>query len=439
MRAGATTPEGPTAAERPHWIAFGLVCLAYLGVTVGEQALSPVMPGVAPDLGLDAGDSGIAFGSLAAAIAAGNLVGGAFLGRLGARRLMFAGLACTSAGGVVAATAGNLAVLVVGQLLLGLGAGLYFPGGLQAVAALSSPGRRGFAMGIYGVAFSGGLTVAALLGTLGAASGWRWAFWATSVLGAAAGVATLGLRLAPADGSPISLRFPGRAVLGLPTFIGAVGSVCQYGAIPFLTTFAVAEWGLGAGAAAALLGIGRVMSIVAKLVSGASTDRLGPLVSARRTGVVLTATGLAWVLLPGGWVTYVCAVVFAGWVSSLFPIANLVAVDRFGRHGPALGAYRSAQIGFGAVAGWLIGRLGVIVGLRATLAVAVATPILLALVLHRFEPPTRPETTQSRYGADFPAPGDSESLGSGSTARTDAKPQPEPGDVGLPRPHRNEP
>jgi hypothetical protein len=61
----------------------------------------------------------------------------------------------------------------------------------------------------------------------------------------------------------------------------------------------------------------------------------------------------------------------------LFPTANVVAVDRFGTSGPALGAYRSAQIGIGAAAGWLVGRLGETFSLRATLAVAVAVPVLL--------------------------------------------------------------
>ena len=68
---------------------------------------------------------------------------------------------------------------------------------------------------------------------------------------------------------------------------------------------------------------------------------------------------------------------FAGTVSSLFPIANLLAVERFGRHGGALGAYRSAQIGIGALAGFLIGTIGEHVGLRPVLAVACCAPLLL--------------------------------------------------------------
>jgi predicted MFS family arabinose efflux permease len=372
---------------RPRWGALALVCLAYLGVTVGEQALSPVMPGVAAEFGVSEGQSGLAFGLLALAIAIGNLVAGAILGRVGARLLMLAGLASTAAGSVLAATAGGLAPLVAAQVLLGAGAGLYFPAGLQAVPALSGAGRRGFAMGIYGVAFSGGLTLAALLGALGAASGWRVAFWCAGGLAAAAFVVTWGVRLGPPSGAPVSMRFPARAVVGLPTMIGAVGAVCQYGAIPFFTTFAVAEWGLRAGSAAALLAVGRVVSIAAKLVSGAGTDRVGPIASVRTTSVVVAATGVGWVLLPGGWPAYACAVVFAGAVSSFFPVANMVAVDYFGNNGPALGAYRSAQIGIGAAAGWLIGRIGETINLRSTLLVAVALPLTLAAGLRHHSAP----------------------------------------------------
>jgi fucose permease len=93
--------------------------------------------------------------------------------------------------------------------------------------------------------------------------------------------------------------------------------------------------------------------------------------------VILVATGLGWVLLPAGWPAYALAAVFAGWVSSLFPVANVLAVERFGQNGAALGAYRSAQIAIGAAAGAAIGVVGDRVGLRPTLMVAVVTPALL--------------------------------------------------------------
>jgi DHA1 family inner membrane transport protein len=384
-------PASATAALPldPRWGAFVLVCLAYLGVTVGEQVLSPVLPGASADLGFDEGDAGIAFGLLAGAIAVGNLVGGGLLGRLGPRRLMLLALTSTTAGSVIAALAPGFGTLVIGQLFLGAGAGLYFPAGLRAVPLVAGTRRKGFAMGLYGVAFSGGLTVAALLGTLGAATDWRVSFWVSAALGVIAlgGTAVLPVH---AESVRTPFRFPLQAVIGLPTFIGSVGAVCQYGAVPFLTIFAVNEWGLSAGAAALVLTAGRIISILAKIVSGAGMDRVGPIVSARRTGALLAITGLAWVFLPGNPLTYAAAAIFAGTISSLFPIANLVAVELFGASGPALGAYRSAQIGIGAAAGALVGLVGAVVGLRPTLAVAVATPALLLLLRarHHTPPPT---------------------------------------------------
>lgn len=373
------TTQSDLAATRPRWGAFVVVCMAYVGVTIGEQVLSPVLPGAAESLGFDEGRAGIAFGLLAASIAVANLVGGALLGRWGPKTLMIVALAATIGGSVIAAAAPSFLVLVIAQTLLGTGAGLYFPAGLRAVPLTAGTGRRGFAMGLYGVAFSAGLTAAALLGTLGSVSGWQVAFIATGLIGVGCLLATLFLPL-EAERIRTPFRVPRQAIIGLPTFIGSVGAVCQYGAIPFLTIFAVTEWNLSAGAAAGLLAVGRVISIVAKLISGASMDRVGPIVSGRRIGVLLAVTGLAWVLLPGGPLVYAAAAVFAGTVSSLFPIANVVAVDQFGAHGPSLGVYRSTQIAVGAVVGVLIGTIGSIVGLRVTLAIAATCPALLLLL-----------------------------------------------------------
>src|SRR5690606_38620301 len=87
------------------------------------------------------------------------------------------------------------------------------------------------------------------------------------------------------------------------------------------------------------------------------------------------AMGAAWVLMPAGIVTYAVAAVFAGTVSSVFPVANMLAVERFGRNGMALGAYRSVPIGIGAVAGVAIGNSPF--GLRATVFVCWRRPLVL--------------------------------------------------------------
>jgi predicted MFS family arabinose efflux permease len=274
-------------------------------------------------------------------------------------------------------------------VLLGAGAGLFFPAGLQGVAAFGGTARRGFAMGVYGVAFSAGLTVAALFAALGASAGWRVPFWIAAAVAAVALLSMTSIHtVRPERGAPLDM--PWRAVLGLPTIVGTVGAVLQYGVLAFFTTYAVDQWDLSEARAASVLAVGRVLSIVAKLIGGAATDRIGPRASVLRTGVVLGCTGLLWVLLPAGWPAYAFAAIFAGTVSSIFPAANVMAVDRFGHHGLALGAYRSLQIAIGAVAGVLIGNSPW--GLHATVTIAVLTPFVLLWFCRPEQVPERPQT-----------------------------------------------
>ena len=157
-------PQRPhRAPEVAHWGGFALTCGAYLASSVGESLLSPVFPTAARDLGLDLTLGGVAFGVLTATIAIANIVGGNLLPRLGATRVIRLAVAFSTAGALVAATAQAFPQLALAQVLLGAGSGLYFPAGIQAVAVLAGPRRKGFAMGMFGVAFSGGLTIAAVL------------------------------------------------------------------------------------------------------------------------------------------------------------------------------------------------------------------------------------------------------------------------------------
>jgi predicted MFS family arabinose efflux permease len=367
----------PTADVRPRWGAFALLCLAYFVTTTGEQMLSPLFPTAAEDLGMSVAQGGIAFAVLTGTIAVTNLVGGAALRHVAPGTLVRTAALVGLAGCVVNALTTGYAVLLVGQVLLGAAAGLFFPAGLQGVGIAAGPAKRGFAMGLYGVAFSLGLTMAAVLGAVGAGVGWRVPFWIAAALFLAAALATGAAGLGGRPTGPRDDPVPWRDVLSLPTYVGIVLAVLQYGAIPFLTAFAVARWGISAASAATVLIAGRLLSIVAKVVGGASADRIGAKASARRTAVLLTATGLAWVLLPGGVLTYALAAVFAGTVSSLGPVANILAVERFGQNGMALGMYRSVQIALGAAGSAVVGLVADAVGLRPTLAVAMLVPLAL--------------------------------------------------------------
>jgi MFS family permease len=235
-------------------------------------------------------------------------------------------------------------------------------------------------MAIFGVFFSGGLVLAAGLAALGTQLDWRWSFGIAAVL---AGLAAISLQFVPdlpqaQTGGPV---FAGlAAVLGIPTAVGVIGGISQYATVSFLPIFAVDIWDTGEAAAAGILAVGRVLSVPAKLLSGQAADRYGPVKTARGVGVSLATLGLCWTLVPWMWLAGLAAVLFAAEVSALFPLANLLAFERVGSRGPALGAFRSLQLGAGAVAGVAIGAAADAIGLRPMVAFVSALPLLLILV-----------------------------------------------------------
>lgn len=375
MSENAPTAQGALPERRPAWAAFAMVTVAYLAVTVGESILPPLFPVVADELGLDLRLAGFAFGLLTGMVAVGNFAGGYVLARAGARAGIAASLVVTGVGTTLAAVAGGRDAFLWAQALIGLGSGIFFAPGVDAAGVLAGPRRRGLAMGIFGVAFSGGLAVAALLAAAGASASWRIAFWVATAACAAAFVAMLWAALPPRRREPVGgTRKRLREALGVAVVVGGVGAVSQYGTVSFLPAFAVAAWRFSPAAAAVLLAVGRILSVPAKLLAGAAADRWGSHVTVWGLSTTLVATGLLWTVAPPGLVATAAAAVFAATVSALFPIANLLAIEGFGGRGPLLGTYRSVQIGVGALGAYVIGLASDAAGLRPTLAVAVLLP-----------------------------------------------------------------
>lgn len=374
----ATTSETPTVA--PRWVAFTLVCVAYLATTTGESLLAPIYPVAAPELDLDLAGAGTAFAVLAFSIAAANLASGLLLRWVAANRVIVLALLASTLGGAAAAAAAAPWQFFGAQVLLGAGAGLLYPAAIMSIGIFAGPRRRGFAMGVFGVFFSGGLTLAAALAALGTRIDWRVSFVIGAALAVVAAVGVWPISDAPRSEAGGSLFAGLRDVLGLPTAVGVVGGVSQYATVSFFPVFAVTVWGVSDARAAAFLAIGRVLSIPAKLVTGSLADRYGPVQSARLTGFVLGLCGIAWAVLPWVPAAAIGGIGFTAGVSGLFPLANVLAFERVGRSGGALGAFRSLQLGAGAAAGFVLGAVAEGVGLRPTVAVVTLLPfVLLAL------------------------------------------------------------
>lgn len=393
----APTPPGAVAAG-PRWWAFLAVCSAYLMVTAGESLLSPVFPIAAQDIGLDLALAGASFAVLTGSIAVASIGGGMLLHRLSATRVIQIALGFTAVGSTVAALAEGPAPFLAAQVLIGVGAGTFFAAGVFAAGSLAGPGHRGRAMAMFGVAFSAGLTLGALFAAMGDQVGWRLAFWLAAGLSLLSIVLVGLVRDMPVSDTSGPVWSGVGAVVGVATFVGVVGAIAQYGMVVFLPVFAVEVWGWSGGAAAMLLASARVLSVGSKLLAGYGADRIGPRSTAAAGGLALTATGLAWAVLPWPAAAAIAGAVFAATTSGLFPVANLLAFESFGRQGSVLGTFRAVQMGAGAVAGGAIGALASVVGLRPVLAVVSLVPLAL-VVLRRApavagDPSQRPQVTR---------------------------------------------
>jgi predicted MFS family arabinose efflux permease len=372
----------------PNKTAFARVTGGYLAASTGESLLAPLFPVVGRDLGLGTGSAGLAFATLAVSIAVGGLAGGLVLARRGPRIGTVGALLLVAAGAATSAAADGEPVFLLGQAVLGFGSGSFFASGLTAVAALAGDRRRGMAMGIFGIAFSGGLALAGGVAALGDAWGWRSSFLFAAGLALASAATIAPLRLPAratreARGAPSRARNQSRReALAIPVSVGGVAAACQYGTVAFLPLFAVHEWGLSPAAAALMITVARILSIPAKLVSGNAADGAGAVRIARRLGLLLAVLGAWWTIAPGQASAGVwAAVLFAAFVSGLGPVANVLALEGFAEHAELLGAFRSAQIGLGAATDALIGLTAGLVGLRPALAVAaVLIPGSLLLV-----------------------------------------------------------
>ena len=376
----------------PERVGFAAVTAGYLAATTAEWVLAPLFPLLAVELGLGSGDAGLMFAVLSGSVAVGGLAGGFAIRRLGPRAGVAIALVVVAAGAVLSAAARSEATLLAGQAVLGFGSGAFFAPGLRSAAELAGA-RRGLAIGIFGVAFSGGVARAGLLAALGEAWGWRATFVAAAALAALVAVACAFARLPVSLPAPTgSTSFPLRAAVA-PVAVGGAAAAMQYGAVAFLPLFAVHAWDVAPGTAALVITVSRLLSVPAKLVSGNAADREGSVRLARRLGVGLAVLGLGWTVAPWPAVAIVAAVVFGAFVAALGPVANVLALDAFEGRTQLLGAFRSVQIGFGALTSALIGAGAALFGLQAALVVvAVAIPGVLV---------TLGRGTQAREGSVY--------------------------------------
>jgi predicted MFS family arabinose efflux permease len=172
-----------------------LVALAHGTSHFFQLVMAPLFPFIKDDLGVSYAALGFVVALFYAVSGLCQPVAGFVVDRYGARPVLIGGIGLLAAGTLVAALAGNYAMLVLGAAITGLGNSVFHPADFSILNSRIEAKRLGHAYSAHGVAGSLGYAAAPVFsGTLGALFGWHAALFAA----AGAGLAVFALLLANA-------------------------------------------------------------------------------------------------------------------------------------------------------------------------------------------------------------------------------------------------
>jgi MFS family permease len=350
VSAGALQRLRAARARRPALAAFVGVFAATFLAFLAVGAVLPVLPRyVRGPIG--AGDLavGVVVGAFAFTAVIGRPVGGRLSDTRGRRAIVVAGLIICAAAGALYLVPAGVPGLVVARLVLGVGDGWVFTAGATWIVDLAPPARRGQAIGLFGLAIWGGLSIGPIAGQAildGAGYDWVFAFTAiTPLLGAAVA------RRVPESPMVLAPRTPGERVVpravvapGVALALANVG----YGTVSGFVVLHLAHRGVGHGATVFTAFAASV--VVARLIAGRAPDTFGPVRAAAAAGCA-EALGLALLALAHSLPVALVGGVVMGWgFSLLFPSLALIAVRSIPeqRRGAALGVFTAFfDVGFG--------------------------------------------------------------------------------------------
>jgi len=245
----ATTPAGP---ERPAGSADGIWAPARRTLTVGlvlavtfvafeALAVATILPVVGRDLG-DLRLYGWVFSAFLLSSLIGIVLAGTLADRVPLGRPMLVGLALFCVGLVVGGTAPDMAVLVAGRAVQGLGAGVVPSVAYVAISRCYPEQSRPRMFAVLSTAWVvPGLIGPAVAALVAATVGWRWVFLGLLPLVIATGaLVVLALRRVPRPASPGTTAVPYLAVLGVVAGAGGALAALSSGLVPVVVVGAIA-------------------------------------------------------------------------------------------------------------------------------------------------------------------------------------------------------
>ncbi len=197
-----------------RWLVLATVLASRAVYTVNWFNISPALPSIANDLGLDLPSRGVLTSSFLLGAGIFQVPAGVLSARWGPKNTSQLGLLVLSLSGIGEGLSPNLTVLLASRFLLGLGAALFFAPAIGVLTPLFKREEEGFVLGLYNAMFNvgGGLGLFAW-GVLITLSDWRIGL----ILGGAIGLVLvlIGQLVLPEDRtgqqSPRSMRLAARS------------------------------------------------------------------------------------------------------------------------------------------------------------------------------------------------------------------------------------
>jgi MFS family permease len=369
------------ASRHPGIAASAGVFTSALMAFLAIGAALPVLPTfVRGPLGAGDVAVGIVVGAFALTAVVCRPLAGRQADARGRRTVLVAGSLAMALGGGLYLLAHSVAALVVARLVVGAGEGAVYTAGATWAVDLAPEDRRGLALGLFGLAVWGGLSLGPLAGEiLRSGVGYDGVWAATAVLPLAGAAIAARLPEAPfaggrRDPGPLAL-FPRAAYRpGLALALANIG----YAALAGFVVLHLRARGIGGGAS--VFTAFALAVFASRLVLSRVPDRAG----ARRTAAsagLLEALGLGIIALAHSLAVALCGAIVVGvGFSMLFPSLALMVVGRVGgdRRGSALGAFTAFfDIGVG-LGGPLAGATAALAGYPAVFVLAALAALCTA-------------------------------------------------------------
>lgn len=300
----------------------------------------------------------------------------------GRRVVLVAGSLAMALGGALYLLAGNIAVLLAARLAVGAGEGALYTAGATWTVDLAPERRRGFALGMFGLAVWGGLSLGPVAGELLRAHAGYSAVWVLTAALPLAGAAIAvclpepagrdrkrAAREAPPALLPHVARRPGAALA-----LANVG----YAALAGFVVLKLSALGVGGGAS--VFTAFALAVFASRLALGRIPDRAGARATATAAALV-EALGLAIIALAHSLTAALAGGLVMGvGFSMLFPALALMVVAEVqdDRRGASMGAFTAFfDVGVG-LGGPLAGAMAALAGYPAVFVLACAAALAAA-------------------------------------------------------------